>query len=100
MGQGKRDHRGSTELKECILEGQVQPLLQDFIQALPFSATYCATLLSGPCNEGSVSKKNPRGVNRVRRPVGPGRGGVGGAGGAGGGLFRDLHAGVAQHHNM
>lgn len=26
-GAGERDHRGSTELKECILEGQVQPLL-------------------------------------------------------------------------
>lgn len=24
---GERDHRGSTELKECLLEGQVQPLL-------------------------------------------------------------------------
>lgn len=45
---GERDHRGSTELKECILEGQVQPLLQDFIQALPFSATYCVIFLSGP----------------------------------------------------
>lgn len=62
-GQGERDHRGSTELKECILQGQVQPLLQDFIQALAFSATYCAIFLSGPCNEGSVRV-------RVRKPQG------------------------------
>lgn len=38
---GERDHRGSTELEECILEGQVQPPLKESIQALPFSTGYC-----------------------------------------------------------
>lgn len=47
VGQKRGDHRGSTELKECILEGQVQPPLSDSIQALPFSTHYCMIFLWG-----------------------------------------------------
>lgn len=44
-GEEEGDHRGSTELKECVLEGQVQPLLSGSIQALAFSTHYCMRFL-------------------------------------------------------